>query len=162
MDVQRRGTRQRHIHGHGNLPYSIVRKRGFETPVIGSPLGRGMALYQLVGGTFVEDWQNLVCHVNARCSIALVMQPRDLAVEPYDSGQFEKSCMQVRRHNFHKGNGCQMREQGVAGWEEFVPAEVVTMIKDRHLFGYTSQSEVTNQVVAGEVSDGKITVEKSL
>src|ERR1700744_3534241 len=47
----------------------------------------------------------------------------------------------------------QLIKQGVAGWEEFVPAEVVTMIKDRHLFGYTSQSEVTNQVVAGEVSD---------
>jgi hypothetical protein len=30
-------------------------------------------------------------------------------------------------------------KQGVAGWEEYVPAEVATMIKDRCLFGYSCE-----------------------
>jgi len=55
----------------------------------------------------------------------------------------------------------QLIKQGVAGWEEFVPAEVVTMIKDRHLFGYTPVTDTAQQVAAGEVNDGKVTIVKN-
>lgn len=55
----------------------------------------------------------------------------------------------------------QLIKQGVAGWEEFVPAEVVAMIKERHLFGYTPPAETAKQVVAGEMNEGKVTVAKS-
>ena len=34
----------------------------------------------------------------------------------------------------------QMIKQGVAGWEEYVPAEVAASIKDRGLFGYTDNT----------------------
>ena len=34
----------------------------------------------------------------------------------------------------------QMIKQGAEGWEEFVPAEVATMIKDRFLFGYACET----------------------
>jgi hypothetical protein len=33
----------------------------------------------------------------------------------------------------------QLIKQGVEGWEQYVPAEVATMIKDRHLFGYLAE-----------------------
>ena len=55
----------------------------------------------------------------------------------------------------------QLIKQGVAGWEEFVPAEVAAMIKERHLFGYTPETGTAQQVAAGEVNDGKITVVKN-
>jgi hypothetical protein len=40
----------------------------------------------------------------------------------------------------------QLIKQGVAGWEEFVPAEVAAMIKDRSLFGYVGQAETVNRL----------------
>jgi hypothetical protein len=55
----------------------------------------------------------------------------------------------------------QLIKQGVAGWEEFVPNEVVTMIKDRHLFGYTPEADTAKPVISGEVTDGKITIVKN-
>jgi len=33
----------------------------------------------------------------------------------------------------------QMIKQGEAGWEEYVPAEVAAMIKERCLFGYSCE-----------------------
>jgi len=33
----------------------------------------------------------------------------------------------------------QLIKQGVAGWENYVPAEVASMIKERHLFGYSDE-----------------------
>jgi hypothetical protein len=41
----------------------------------------------------------------------------------------------------------QLIKQGVAGWEEFVPAEVAAMIKERSLFGYSGQEETVNRLV---------------
>ena len=35
----------------------------------------------------------------------------------------------------------QLIKQGAEGWEDYVPAEVVTMIKDRRLFGYASEAD---------------------
>ena len=40
----------------------------------------------------------------------------------------------------------QLIKQGVAGWEEFVPAEVAAMIKERSLFGYAGQAETVNRL----------------
>jgi hypothetical protein len=44
-------------------------------------------------------------------------------------------------------------KQGVEGWEEFVPAEVATMIKDRRLFGYNSQNEAAKENVTASSDD---------
>ena len=48
----------------------------------------------------------------------------------------------------------QLIKQGVEGWEQYVPAEVATMIKERHLFGYTTETKVDKQIMetAGESS----------
>ncbi|MFD1256154.1 TonB-dependent receptor [Mucilaginibacter terrae] len=52
----------------------------------------------------------------------------------------------------------QMIKQGADGWEEFVPAEVATMIKDRCLFGYPcdtplmdTPNQLTNITATGNV-----------
>ena len=37
-------------------------------------------------------------------------------------------------------NVLQMIKQGARGWEEYVPAEVAAMIKERCLFGYTREN----------------------
>jgi hypothetical protein len=37
----------------------------------------------------------------------------------------------------------QLIKQGVDGWEQYVPAEVATIIKDRHLFGYSGETHET-------------------
>jgi len=42
----------------------------------------------------------------------------------------------------------QLIKQGVEGWEQYVPAEVATMIKDRHLFGYLAEIATPNENVA--------------
>jgi hypothetical protein len=42
----------------------------------------------------------------------------------------------------------QLIKQGVEGWEQYVPAEVATMIKDRHLFGYLAEVATPNENVA--------------
>ena len=39
----------------------------------------------------------------------------------------------------------QLIKQGAAGWEEYVPDEVVAIIKDRHLFGYTGENASTKE-----------------
>jgi len=44
-------------------------------------------------------------------------------------------------------------KQGAEGWEEFVPAEVVTMIKDRRLFGYNSQNEAAKENITANSND---------
>jgi hypothetical protein len=41
----------------------------------------------------------------------------------------------------------QLIKQGVEGWEQYVPADVATMIKERHLFGYTTEAKVDKQIV---------------
>ena len=38
--------------------------------------------------------------------------------------------------NVETDNVLQLIKQGATGWEEYVPAEVATIIKERHLFGY--------------------------
>lgn len=48
----------------------------------------------------------------------------------------------------------QLIKQGVEGWEQYVPAEVATMIKERHLFGYTTETKVDKQIVE-EVGEDK-------
>jgi hypothetical protein len=53
----------------------------------------------------------------------------------------------------------QLIKQGVAGWEEFVPAEVAAMIKGRHLFGYTPEVETAQQIDAVKIDEGKVVVE---
>jgi hypothetical protein len=49
----------------------------------------------------------------------------------------------------------QLIKQGAEGWEQYVPAEVATMIKDRHLFGYSGKPEPVKEIVttAGDNSD---------
>jgi len=47
----------------------------------------------------------------------------------------------------------QLIKQGVEGWEQFVPAEVAAMIKDRCLFGYHCQIEPTNTDAAQAAED---------
>jgi len=51
----------------------------------------------------------------------------------------------------------QLIKQGVEGWEQYVPAEVATMIKERHLFGYTTEVKVDKPIVeeVGELSEKK-------
>lgn len=44
----------------------------------------------------------------------------------------------------------QLIKQGVSGWEEFVPAEVATMIKDRCLFGYACENTAVKDAIANE------------
>jgi hypothetical protein len=39
----------------------------------------------------------------------------------------------------------QLIKQGVTGWEEYVPSEVATMIKDRRLFGYSSEINLSKE-----------------
>lgn len=39
----------------------------------------------------------------------------------------------------------QMIKQGMPGWEEYVPAEVASIIKDRFLFGYQGEQNVSDQ-----------------
>jgi hypothetical protein len=46
----------------------------------------------------------------------------------------------------------QMIKQGTAGWEEYVPAEVATMIKDRCLFGYAC--DVPPKTESAAIADG--------
>lgn len=41
----------------------------------------------------------------------------------------------------------QLIKQGVEGWEQYVPAEVAAMIKDRHLFGYTTETKVDTHII---------------
>jgi hypothetical protein len=47
--------------------------------------------------------------------------------------------------NVHTDKVLQMIKQDTPGWEEFVPAEVATMIRDRFLFGYSSRVKPTEQ-----------------
>ena len=51
----------------------------------------------------------------------------------------------------------QLIKQGVEGWEQYVPAEVATMIKDRHLFGFSDQPAIaqtaTTTTVIAEVDE---------
>jgi len=47
----------------------------------------------------------------------------------------------------------QLIKQGAEGWEQFVPDEVATMIKDRCLFGYACERPV--QIEAAKSSDNK-------
>ena len=52
----------------------------------------------------------------------------------------------------------QLIKQGVEGWEQYVPAEVAAMIKNRRLFGYSGENHETIPVqgdatVTGEVLD---------
>jgi len=42
----------------------------------------------------------------------------------------------------------QLIKQGEEGWEEYVPADVATMIKDRALFGYASEIDPTKEITA--------------
>jgi len=42
----------------------------------------------------------------------------------------------------------QLIKEGAPGWEEYVPAEVATMIKDRHLFGYIGENNVPKEDTA--------------
>jgi len=44
----------------------------------------------------------------------------------------------------------QLIKQGVSGWEEFVPAEVATMIKDRCLFGYACENTAVKDAITNE------------
>jgi hypothetical protein len=43
--------------------------------------------------------------------------------------------------NVQTDNVLQLIKRGEAGWEEYVPAEVTAMIKERHLFGYAGKIE---------------------
>jgi hypothetical protein len=52
----------------------------------------------------------------------------------------------------------QMIKQGSDGWEEFVPAEVAAMIKDRCLFGYACESEAAGNLP--ENSDSESVLDK--
>lgn len=47
--------------------------------------------------------------------------------------------------NVETDNVLQLIKQGATGWEEYVPAEVATMIKERHLFGYPVASDEAKQ-----------------
>src|ERR1700712_3998004 len=56
--------------------------------------------------------------------------------------------------NYNEGNlhvqtdiVLQLIKQGVEGWEQYVPTEVATMIKKRHLFGYTTETKVDKQIM---------------
>ncbi len=44
----------------------------------------------------------------------------------------------------------QLIKQGVAGWEEYVPAEVATMIKDRCLFGYSCETNAPKEDIPAQ------------
>lgn len=46
--------------------------------------------------------------------------------------------------NFQTDKVLQLIKEGAAGWEEFVPAEVASIIKDRCLFGYTCEVKSDN------------------
>ncbi|MGN8070637.1 TonB-dependent receptor [Mucilaginibacter sp. SG564] len=47
--------------------------------------------------------------------------------------------------NVETDNVLQLIKQGATGWEEYVPAEVATIIKERHLFGYPITIEEAKQ-----------------
>ena len=47
--------------------------------------------------------------------------------------------------NVETDNVLQLIKQGATGWEEYVPAEVATIIKERHLFGYPVTIEEAKQ-----------------
>ncbi|MEZ2336598.1 TonB-dependent receptor [Mucilaginibacter sp. RCC_168] len=47
--------------------------------------------------------------------------------------------------NVETDNVLQLIKQGAAGWEEYVPAEVAAMIKERHLFGYPLTADGAKQ-----------------
>jgi hypothetical protein len=47
----------------------------------------------------------------------------------------------------------QLIKQGVDGWEEYVPPEVATMIKDRHLFGFSNETETAKDDTATKSND---------
>jgi len=47
--------------------------------------------------------------------------------------------------NVETDNVLQLIKQGATGWEEYVPAEVATIIKERHLFGYPVTIEKAKQ-----------------
>jgi hypothetical protein len=47
----------------------------------------------------------------------------------------------------------QLIKQGVDGWEEYVPAEVATMIKDRHLFGFSNETETAKDNTTTKSND---------
>jgi len=47
----------------------------------------------------------------------------------------------------------QLIKEGAPGWEEYVPAEVATMIKDRHLFGYIGENNVPKEDTAAAATN---------
>jgi len=47
--------------------------------------------------------------------------------------------------NVETDNVLQLIKQGATGWEEYVPAEVATIIKERHLFGYPVTADEAKQ-----------------
>jgi hypothetical protein len=49
----------------------------------------------------------------------------------------------------------QLIKQGSKGWEEYVPADVATMIKDRSLFGYASEIDGAKEDIVPNDSDSK-------
>jgi len=51
----------------------------------------------------------------------------------------------------------QLIKQGVEGWEQYVPADVAAMIKDRKLFGYTFNAEAGKEQVLTASSEGTTT-----
>jgi hypothetical protein len=50
----------------------------------------------------------------------------------------------------------QLIKQGATGWEEFVPAEVAAMIKDKRLFGYASEPEIIKEDITTNNNDPEI------
>jgi hypothetical protein len=51
----------------------------------------------------------------------------------------------------------QLIKQGIQGWEEYVPAEVATMIKTRRLFGYSGEPDPAKEEI-NTAGDGLETV----
>jgi hypothetical protein len=49
-------------------------------------------------------------------------------------------------------------KQGAPGWEDYVPVEVATMIKERCLFGYTGELNADINAPAPQNSDGTVTI----
>jgi hypothetical protein len=55
--------------------------------------------------------------------------------------------------NVHTNKVLQLIKQGADGWEEYVPAEVATMIKERRLFGYACETNPTKDDIAKPSGD---------
>ena len=55
----------------------------------------------------------------------------------------------------------QLIKQGADGWEEYVPSEVATMIKDRCLFGYSCESKLAKEDVTTKNDDPGTVLDKA-